>query len=149
MHYNYLKAKLDYGKSHIEALLKQGRARVDIDIEQLMLVNSGDISDDQRHMILKKCQQSGADRVVITHGTGTMVETAKFLGGANLDNKVIVLVGAMIPYAFKNSDALFNLGAAVAAAQLLSSGVYVTMNGKIFSWDNVKKDFERGEFQTL
>jgi L-asparaginase len=144
--YNYLKAKVDYNESHLKDMLKQGRVRVDIDLEQLMLVDSGDISDEQRQQILEKCKLSDTDRIIITHGTDTMVETAKYLG-QSVQDKTIVIVGAMIPYVFHGSDALFNLGAAITAVQLLERGVYVTMNGKVFNWDNVKKNFDIGEFQ--
>ena len=146
--YNFLKAKVDYGDSHIGKMLEQGRARVEIDLEQIMLKDSGDIDDNQRQQILEKCNNSETDKIIITHGTDTMVKTAEFLG-KNIVDKTIVIVGAMIPYTFKESDALFNLGAAVTAVQLLDKGVFLTMNGKVFMWDNVKKNFDIGEFQTV
>lgn len=146
--YNYLTAKVDYDKTHIEDMLNQGRSRADIDVEQLVLVNSADMTDDHRQQMLEKCNNADTDKIVITHGTDTMVETARFLG-EKIQDKTIVLVGAMIPYVFKGSDALFNLGGALVAVQALDKGVYIVMNGKVFNWDNVKKNFDIGEFQTL
>jgi L-asparaginase len=147
--YNYLKAIVDYDKTHIEDMLNQGRSRVDLDIEQLMLVNSADITDERRQHILERCNAADTDKVVITHGTDTMVQTAEFLAGGGLHDKTIVLTGAMIPFAFKNSDSLFNLGAAITAVQLLDKGVFIAMNGKVFNWDHVKKNFDLGEFQEI
>ena len=79
--YNFLNAKVDYDETHIRDMLKQGRTRVDIDVEQLMLLDSGDIDQERRQQILDKCRSSDANKVVITHGTDTMVETATLLGG--------------------------------------------------------------------
>lgn len=104
------------------------------------------ITDNDRQTILTKCKDTIEDRIIITHGTFTMPGTAKYLGKANLD-KTIVLFGAHIPANKDHSDALFNLGTAFIASQLLSKGVYVLMNGKVFTWDNVKKDFPTGYFK--
>ncbi len=145
--YDFHNAKVTYGESHIKQMLNQGRNRADVDLEQLMLVDSGDITDEMRQQILERCQTCGTDKIVITHGTDTLTQTAELLGH-NIQDKTVVLVGAIIPFAFKNSDALFNLGAAVTAVQLLDKGVFVTMNGTVFSWDNVKKNFDLSEFQT-
>ena len=111
-----------------------------------MLLDSGDITDEQREQILEKCRSTKADKIIVTHGTDTLVQTAEILG-QNIDDKTIIVVGSMIPYRFKGSDALFNLGAAITAVQLLDKGVFVTMNGEIFSWDNVQKNFDLGEFE--
>lgn len=146
--YNFLKSKVDYSTTHIQDMLQQGRARLDLDIEHLMSIDSRKITDEERQLLLEKCQSTDTDKIIITHGTDTMAETAHYLAGS-LENKTVVLVGAMIPFAFKNSDALFNLGAAVSAVQLLGNGVYICMNGRVFSSDNVRKNFELGEFQTL
>ena len=145
--YNLLKAKVDYDRSHIDDMLEQARSRVEIDLEQLTLKDSGDINDEDRQQILEKCKMADTDKIIITHGTDTMVQAAELLGGAGLTDKTIVLVGAMIPFVFKGSDALFNLGAAVTAVQLLGNGVYLAMNGRVFNWDNVQKNFDIGEFQ--
>jgi L-asparaginase len=101
--------------------------------------------DADRQVIVEQCRKCKEDRIVITHGTDTMEETAKVLGQAGLA-KTIVLTGAMIPYKFGSSDGLFNLGSALAFAQTLSRGVYIVMNGRYFTWDNVKKNKKLGEF---
>jgi L-asparaginase len=148
--YNYLTAEMDYVNTHIRQMLKQARSRVDLDIEQLMLLDSLEITETQRQQIVERCLASQTNKVVVTHGTDTIVQTAKKLAGGGVsDTKTVVLVGSMIPYVFKGSDALFNLGAAITAVQLLGPGVFITMNGKIFSWDNVIKNREIGEFQTV
>lgn len=144
--YNELTGEFDYTETHIHEALKQGRCRADVDIEQLMLTDSLDMTDSQRQVVLNACVNAAEDRLVITHGTDTMAQTAELLG-VNIHNKVIVLTGAMVPYAFGESDALFNLGSAITAVQILDYGVYVAMNGKIFSWDNVTKNRALGEFQ--
>ncbi|HVV25520.1 MAG TPA: asparaginase domain-containing protein [Candidatus Saccharimonadales bacterium] len=144
--YNELSGELDYKKTHIQEMLKQARSRLDIHIEELMLVDSLDMTDSQRQQILHACQSTDQHKIVITHGTDTMVETARLLG-ENIQDKTIVLFGSMIPFAFGGSDALFNFGAALAAAQTLGQGVYITMNGKIFEWDKVVKNRQLGEFQ--
>lgn len=146
---------LDYDKeenarknhqSLIPELIKQARITVDCEYEILMQKDSRVITDKDRQLILHRCLSCEENKIVITHGTFTMTETAKFLGKANL-NKTLILFGAAIPANKDKSDALFNLGAAFIASQLLPPGVYVVMNGKIFTWDNVKKDFSTGNFQ--
>jgi L-asparaginase len=146
--YNELTAEIEYSSgTHIDAMLTQARTRLDIEIDQLMLVNSLDISEEMRQQIMQAAANAGQDKVVITHGTDTIVETAQLLGKNPPAGKTIVLVGAMVPFAFGSSDALFNLGSALAAVQTMPAGVYITMNGKIFDWDNVIKNRELGEFQ--
>jgi len=113
-----------------------------------MLKDSLEMRGEDREEILKKCIHCPENRVVVTHGTDTMVETARVLG-RNLEGKTVVLVGAIIPYALGASDALFNLGCAFSAVPTLQPGVYITMNGKIFLWDNVRKNKESGEFEEL
>jgi L-asparaginase len=144
--YNELTGKLDEESTATSKMLKQSRLRVAVDIEQLMLVDSLDMTENQRHQILDACRKTEAKRIVITHGTDTMVQTAELLG-QSIQDKTVVLVGAMIPYEFGGSDALFNIGCAITAAQTLKAGVYITMNGNIFMWDNVVKNNELGEFQ--
>lgn len=124
--YDYLTAKVTYGETHIVDMLKQGRARVDVEVDQLMLIDSGDISDEQRQQILDKCNTADTDKIIVTHGTDTLVQTAEFLG-QHIKDKTVVLVGSMIPWVFKGTDALFNLGAAITAVQLLDKrggGIY-------------------------
>jgi L-asparaginase len=144
--YNELTGELGYDKTHIDEMLDQARSRIDLDVQELMLLNSLDITEGQRQQILKTCKEHSGDQMVITHGTDTIVETASLLG-KNIHDKTIVLLGSMIPFAFGDSDALFNLGAALTAVQTLRPGVYITMNGKIFDWDKVVKNRELGEFQ--
>jgi len=139
----------DFPKNHktlIPDLLKQARITLDYDIEEVIAKDSTFINDEDRTLILDKCKSSLEDRIIITHGTETMVETAKYLGEGGLD-KTIILLGAVLPANKENSDALFNLGSAVMAVQFLSKGVYIVMNGKVFNWDNVKKDFDKGVFE--
>ena len=146
--YNEADGSFGFTKTYVEDMLKQGRSRADISIQEVLMIDSLDMTDEHRRVILKACQDAAEDKIVITHGTDTMAETARLLG-ANLSGKTVVLVGAMIPYSFGNSDAVFNLGSAVTAVQLLVWGVYITMNGKVFAWDNVRKNKELGEFETL
>ena len=113
-----------------------------------MLKDSLYMTDEDRQLILRKCQSCLEDRLLVTHGTGTMVETAAVLG-KNLKRKTAVLTGAMIPYSIKNSDAMFNFAFGYGAALALPAGVYVAMNGRIFHWNNVQKNTEVGYFETL
>jgi L-asparaginase len=144
--YNELDGTLYFKETHLPEMLERGRCRIDLDVETLMLVDSLQITDADRDMIRDSCQTSPFDRIVVTHGTDTMEETARVLGQA-ITNKTVVLVGAMIPYKFGSSDGLFNLGSALAFAQSLPHGVYVAMNGRYFTWNNVTKDRVTGEFQ--
>jgi len=114
------------------------------------MVDSLEMTDDDRQIIESNCRRSPSDRVVITHGTDTMQRTAEYLAKANIENKTIVLTGAMIPYAFGgSSDGFFNLGAALAFVQTLAPGIYIAMNGKYFSWSDVKKNRSTGFFEHL
>lgn len=145
--YNELTGELDYKETHIERMLEQARCRADLETEELMLVDSLDMTDSQRQEIVQVCNGTNNDRIVITHGTDTIVETAQLLAN-NVQDKTVVISGSMVPYVFGNSDALFNIGAAITAAQILAPGTYITMNGKVFTWDNVTKNRELGEFCT-
>lgn len=145
-HYNELNGELIFTRSTVPEMLAQGRARLSVELQTLMLKDSLDMDDDDRRAIVSACAGCEETRVVITHGTDTMIETAASLAAA-VAGKTIVLLGAMVPYRFKNSDALFNLGAAVTAAQTLEHGVYITMNGKVFGHDDVTKNREIGEFE--
>ena len=129
----------------IPALLKQSRIKTNFDIEILMMKDSRFITDEDRRIILRNCKKCKEDRIIITHGTMTMPITAKFLGNSSL-NKTIVLTGSAVPAIKKKSDALFNLGFAFSAVQLLPKGVYVVMNGEIFLWNNVRKNLKTGFF---
>ncbi len=146
--YDPLTGELTFSKSHLLNMLNQVRCKVGFILEEAMLKDSLQMMNEDREEILKKCINCLEDKIIVTHGTDTMVETAQVLGN-NVKGKTVVLVGAMIPYAFGASDALFNLGCAVSAVQALKPGVYITMNGKIFHWDNVRKNKESGEFEEL
>ncbi len=144
--YDKLNGKLIFTQSGIGDMLTQGRTRLELSLETVMLKDSLDLDDNDRQKILASCLTCDESRIVITHGTDTMVETSQVLA-ARIKDKTIVLLGAMVPYQFKNSDALFNLGCAIAAVQTLGNGVYITMNGKVFNYDEVVKNKEAGEFQ--
>ena len=146
--YNELDGKLFFKDTHLPEMLKLGRCKAPVEIRTLMLVDSLEMTDADRQIIVEQCRKCKEDRLVITHGTDTMEETAKVLGKAGLE-KTIVLTGAMVPYKFGSSDGLFNLGSALAFAQTLSRGVYIAMNGRYFTWDNVKKNKKLGEFEEI
>ncbi len=144
--YNELDGKLFFKDTHLPEMLTLGRCRLDVDIRTLMLIDSLEMTDDDRQVILEHCKKAAENKIVITHGTDTLEITAKVLGQA-IKDKTIVLTGAMIPYKFGSSDGLFNLGSALAFVQTLPAGVYVAMNGRYFTWDNVKKNKKTGEFE--
>ncbi len=146
--YNELNGQLYFKDTHILELLKLGRCRVDVDIRTLMMVDSLEMTTDDRQLIARQCQNSEEDQIIITHGTDTMAETAAVLAKETKD-KTIVLTGAMIPYKFGSSDGLFNLGSALAFVQALPKGVYVAMNGRYFTWDNVRKNKQTGGFEEI
>lgn len=144
--YNELDGTLYFKDSHINEMLSLGRCHLEISIRTLMLVDSLEMTEADRYLIAQNCKRADEDRIVITHGTDTMVETAKVLASADIP-KTIILTGAMIPYKFGSSDGLFNLGSALAFAQILPNGVYVAMNGKYFRWDKVLKNKKSGLFE--
>jgi len=146
--YDPMTGELTFAKSHLSNMLNQVRCKVRVAVEEIMLKDSLKMQREDREEILKRCIDCPENKIVVTHGTDTMVETAQVLG-KTIKDKTVALVGAMIPYAFGASDALFNLGCAFAAVQALKQGVYITMNGKIFSWNNVRKNKESGEFEEL
>ena len=146
--YNELNGKLIFTESHLPKMLHQAKCKADVELETVMLKDSLDMTDSDREKILRSCRNCKGDKSIITHGTDTIPETAKILG-ENIKNKTIILLGAMIPYTFGGSDALFNLGSAISAVQILPKGIYITMNGKIFPYDNIRKNKEIGEFQNL
>lgn len=145
--YNPLNGDLVFSESAMREMLKQGRATVSASVDTLMMKDSLQMTDEDRTQIAVYCADCAQDRIVITHGTDTMVETANAVAALKLD-KTIVLVGAMVPFQFKESDALFNLGAAITAVQLLRKGVHLTMNGQVFDYDRVEKDRSRSVFHS-
>ena len=149
--YNELTGSLEFKDTHLPEMLRLGRCRIDVSIRALMMIDSLDMTDADRALIVEQCQQASESRIVVTHGTDTMVETAAALAAAvpPASGKTIVLTGAMIPYAFGSSDGLFNLGSALSFAQTLPAGVYLAMNGRYFQWDRVRKNTETGVFESV
>lgn len=147
-HYDELKGELTFKDSSLPEIIKQVRIASPVNFELLQLIDSLQMTDEHREHILEACSKAPEHRVVITHGTDRMAETARFLGPAGL-NKTIVLTGAMIPFKITGSDALFNLGSAFMAARLLPPGVYIAMNGRSFTWQDVRKDYELGIFRPI
>ena len=146
--YDELDGKLYFRSTHLPEMLQLGRCRTEVEIRTLMMVDSLEMTDSDRRIILDQCARSSERSIVITHGTDTMEQTARVLGEAGLD-KTIVLTGAMIPFKFGSSDGLFNLGSALAFAQSLPHGVYVAMNGRCFPWNHVRKNKKTGEFEEI
>ena len=146
--YNELDGKLFFQDTHLPEMLKLGRCNLDVEMRTLMMIDSLEMGVDERELIVFQCNKSDEDKIVITHGTDTMTETAKILA-EKVKDKTVVLTGAMIPYKFGSSDGLFNLGSALAFVQTLPHGVYIAMNGKIFNWDNVRKNKQTGQFEEL
>jgi L-asparaginase len=146
--YDEIRGRLYFQDTHLPQMLELGRCRVDVEIRTLMMVDSLDMSDADRDLIARHCREAPEDRIVITHGTDTIVETAALLA-RSVPDKTIVLTGAMIPIAFGSSDGLFNLGGALTAVQVLDPGVYVVMNGRVFDWDGVRKNRATGMFERI
>jgi L-asparaginase len=146
--YDPLKGVLTFKETHLPQILEQVRLTVPIEMEINQLKDSLEMGDACRQKILRACRNASESHILITHGTDTMAETAAVLGQGELD-KTIVLIGAMVPYSVSGSDALFNLGFGLCAVQQLPVGVYVAMNGKVHTWDNVAKDRARGVFIPL
>lgn len=146
--YNELNGQLYFKDTHLHDLLEMGRNKVPVEIRTLMMIDSLEMTAEDRELIVHQCRQCEEDRIVITHGTDTMAETAKVIA-KKISDKTIVLTGALIPIKFGSSDGLFNIGSALAFAQTLQPGVYVAMNGRYFTWDNVQKNKETGIFDEL
>jgi len=146
--YDEIRGRLSFGDTHLPEMLRLGRSRVEVSIRTLMMIDSLDMTDTDRDVLVRHCAQYRDSRIVVTHGTDTMVETAAALA-RGVPGKTIVLTGAMIPYAFGSSDGLFNLGSALSFAQVLPPGVYIAMNGQHFAWDRVRKNRETGIFELV
>jgi L-asparaginase len=168
--YDEINGRLDFGDTHLLEMLRRGRCELDLEVRTLMMVDSLELTEGDRETIADNCARVPEARIVITHGTDTMVQTAAVLarrlsgaegggdegvegGGGGEDGgtarKTVVLTGAMIPYAFGSSDGLFNLGSALSFAQVLPPGIYVAMNGRCFDWNNVRKNRQTGRFEPL
>lgn len=147
-HYDEIKGELTFRESHLPEILTRARVKVPVTVEMNQLIDSLQMQDENRASVLLSCRNAQEKRIIITHGTDTMTTTASLLGGEGLD-KTIVLTGAMVPYQVLDSDALFNFGTAFSAVQLLPRGVYIVMNGRVFSWDNVRKNKVLGLFEEM
>jgi L-asparaginase len=146
--YDELTGRLYFKDTHIGEMLRLGRCRLDVRIRTVMMIDSLEMTDEDRQLILSNCLHAEERAIVITHGTDTMVETAAVLArGLANQEKTVVLTGAMVPFAFGSSDGLFNLGSALSFVQVLPPGVYIAMNGRCFPWDNVRKNRELGVFE--
>jgi len=146
--YDEIRGQLSFGETHLHEMLRLGRSRTEVAIRTLMMIDSLQMTDGDRDLIVRSCQQAAETCIVVTHGTDTMVETAAALA-RGVTGKTIVLTGAMIPYAFGSSDGLFNLGSALSFVQALPPGVYLAMNGRCFDWDRVRKNKETGVFEAI
>ena len=146
--FNEITGELFFKKTQLYELLEMGRSKLDNKIETLMMVDSLKMSDTERQYIVDKCKKEKTHKIIITHGTDTMVKTAELLA-KQIKDKTIILTGAMIPIKFGSSDGLFNLGSAMSFVQVLEPGIYITMNGRYFNWDNVRKNKVQGIFERI
>ena len=147
--YDYISGRLVFGETHVNAMLERGRCTVPYTVRTLMMIDSLDMTDADREQIAFSVERSPHRQIVVTHGSDTMVKTARFLAARPLPDKTIVLTGAMVPYAFgSSSDGFFNLGSALSFVQVLPEGVYVAINGRYFHWDGVRKNRETGFFES-
>lgn len=146
--YDMINGRLFFEDTQLPEMFRLGRNTISIQLRTLMMIDSLDMTAEDRAVISHNCKTCKEKHIIITHGTDTMVETAKTIAKEKLD-KTVVLTGAMVPYRFGSSDGFFNLGSSLAFAQTLPSGVYVVMNGRYFTWDNVKKNRKTGFFEEL
>lgn len=149
--YNEIDAVLDFSDSHIHKMLELGRFSQGVEVTQLFMKDSLDITPADRSLVVQACKEAVEDRIIVTHGTDTMAETARAIMESELDSsKVVVLTGSMIPYSLgSSSDAMFNIGTALAFVQVLEPGVYVVMNGRYFKAGDVRKDKSTGLFTSI
>ncbi len=148
--YNMINGELFFQNTHLHEMFKVGRCNLSMTIRTIMMIDSLEMTDEDRKLIVHNCKKAKKNKIIITHGTDTIVETAAVLAAENIEDKTIVLTGAMIPYAFgSSSDGFFNLGSSLAFVQTLPSGVYVAMNGRYFNWNNVRKNKQTGFFEEV
>lgn len=149
--YDAIKGELTFTESQLPRILQQARCTLSVQLEGPLAVDSLYMTEEQRREVASMCFSSLEERVVVIHGTDTMCKTAAVAASVRPsdDRHVIVFTGAMIPYSLENSDAVFNLGCATTAVQLLPPGVYVSMSGRIFPWDNCVKNREKGIFEPI
>ena len=150
--YDHIKGTLNFQKTHLPQMLVRSKCRLDLDVKTLMLLDSLEMTATHFETIIKACETCKKNKIVITHGTDCMVDTAKKIAeeAIGIQNKTIILTGAMIPYTFgSSSDGFFNLGSAMAYVRVLYPGVYIAMNGMLFNWDEVKKNKTKGVFEQI
>ena len=149
--YNELNGQLFFRNTHLPEMLRLGRCHVEVSVQKLMMIDSLEMTANERARIVDECRAAEETQIVITHGTDTMIDTARVLAAAFPHNgdKTIVLTGAMVPYAFGSSDGLFNLGSALSFVQVLRPGVYIAMNGRAFEWNRVRKNRRTGIFEEI
>lgn len=148
--YNYITGQLFFKDTHLPKMLQRGRCTLPFDVKTLMMIDSLEMTEADRAIIAHNCQRCPYNRILLTHGTDRMVETARYLAQAGIEGKTIVITGAMIPYEFgTSSDGFFNLGSALAFTQILPPGVFVVMNGRYFEWDKVRKNTQTGNFEEI
>ena len=145
--YNHINGDLFFEKTHIPEMLERSKCRLNVDVKTLMMIDSLEMTQKDIEKIIDECKKTKSSRIVITHGTDTMVNTAKKIA-EKIKDKTIVLTGAMIPYAFgSSSDGFFNLGSALSFVQTLKNGVYIAINGQYFDYDKVEKNKLKGYFE--
>ncbi len=154
--YDAIKGVLDFKETHLPEILNIVRPNAEVSIENRILIDSLEMTEELRAQIVSSCEKAPEDLIIITHGTDTMASTAELAGKTMADSprgllagKTIVFTGAMVPYTISGSDALFNLGTAFSAVQILEPGVYIVMNATVFTWDNVRKNKKEGRFETI
>lgn len=149
--YNFVTGELFFRDTNLPEMFERGRCSLSIDVKTLMMIDSLKMKEEDRMIIEHNCKKSESNKILITHGTDTMVDTANYLANSkHLKEKTIVLTGALIPYAFgTSSDGFFNLGSALAFVQVLEPGVYIGMNGRYFNSNNVRKNLTNGFFETV
>ena len=147
--YDELTGRLFFRDTHVPEMLRLGRCRLDVTVDTVMMIDSLELDDGGRGRIVEQVRQTLESAIVVTHGTDTMVQTARALADASVAGKTIVLTGAMVPYAFGSSDGLFNLGSALSFVQVLPPGVYIAMNGQHFPWNAVRKNTATGSFELV
>jgi L-asparaginase len=146
--YDMINGQLYFNETHIPEMLRLGRCTLDVEIRTLMMIDSLDMTDADRQIIINQCKNCDEKNIIITHGTDTMAITAEQLQAAGIE-KTIVITGALIPYKFGSSDGFFNLGSALSFVQTLPHGVYVVMNGRYFKAGNVQKNKKTGYFEEI
>ena len=145
--YDHISGDLFFERTHIPEMLERSKCRLNVDVKTLMMIDSLEMTKKDIEKIIDECKKTKSSRIVITHGTDTMVNTAEKIA-EKIKNKTIVLTGAMIPYAFgSSSDGFFNLGSALSFVQTLKNGIYIAINGQYFDYDKVEKNKLKGYFE--